>query len=81
VLVANTAAKDHEFWAEDLPVAEAVAFAGVRLAGHQQVTDAYLLGLSNRRGVCWPRSTRGLARSPNPSRPSARRWKSWIERG
>jgi hypothetical protein len=26
-----------------------VAFAGVRLLGHQQVTDAYLLGLALRR--------------------------------
>ena len=43
VLLANTAAKDHVFWSDDLPFAEAVAFAGVRLMGHQQVTDAYLL--------------------------------------
>ncbi len=50
VLSANTAAKDHAFWPDELPVAEAVAFAGVRLMGHQQVTDAYLLGLAIRRG-------------------------------
>lgn len=50
VLSANTAAKDHEFWPDELPFAEAVAFAGVRLMGHQQVTDAYLLGLAIRRG-------------------------------
>ena len=30
--------------------AGAVAFAGVRLMGHQQVTDAYLLGLASSRG-------------------------------
>ena len=35
---------------DELPVAEAVAFTGVRLMGHQQVTDAYLLGLAIRRG-------------------------------
>jgi len=34
----------------ELPVHEAVAFAGVRLLGHQQVTDACLLGLAIRRG-------------------------------
>jgi uncharacterized protein len=52
VLSANTAAKDHSFWPDDLPVAEAVGFAGVRLMGHQQLTDAYLLGLAmRRRGV------------------------------
>lgn len=50
VLSANTAAKDHVFWPDELPLAEAVAFAGVRLVGHQQVTDAYLLGLAIRRG-------------------------------
>lgn len=50
VLSANTAAKDHSFWPDALPVAEAVAFTGVRLMGHQQVTDAYLLGLAARRG-------------------------------
>jgi hypothetical protein len=46
VLSANTAAKDHEFWPDDLPLAGAAAFAGVRLVGHQQVTDVYLLGLA-----------------------------------
>jgi hypothetical protein len=50
VLSANTAAKDHVFWPDEIPVAEAVAFAGARLMGHQQVTDAYLLGLAIRRG-------------------------------
>lgn len=50
VLSANTAAKDHVFWADELSVTKAVAFAGVRLMGHQQVTDAYLLGLAIQRG-------------------------------
>lgn len=50
VLSANTAAKDHTFWPDELPFAETVAFTGVRLMGHQQVTDAYLLGLAIRRG-------------------------------
>jgi hypothetical protein len=50
ILCANTAAKDHQFWPDELPLAGAVAFAGVRLLGHQQVTDAYLLGLAMSRG-------------------------------
>jgi uncharacterized protein len=50
VLSANTAAKDHDFWPDELPFAEAAAFTGLRLLGHQQVTDAYLLGLAIRRG-------------------------------
>jgi len=50
VLSANTVAKDHQFWPDESPLAETVVFAGVRLLGHQQVTDAYLLGLAIRRG-------------------------------
>jgi toxin-antitoxin system PIN domain toxin len=50
ILSANTAAKDHNFWPDELPLADAVAFTGLRLMGHQQVTDAYLLGLAIRRG-------------------------------
>lgn len=50
ILAANTAAKDHALWTDELPLADAVAFAGLRLMGHQQVTDAYLLGLAIRRG-------------------------------
>jgi uncharacterized protein len=50
VLSANLAAKDHQFWPDELPLAAAAAFAGVRLQGHQQVTDAYLLGLAIKRG-------------------------------
>jgi len=50
VLAANTAARDHSFWLMEQPFAEGAAFAGVRLVGHQQVTDAYLLGLALHRG-------------------------------
>ena len=50
VLATNTASKDHLFWPDELPLVEAVAFAGSKLLGHQQVIDAYLLGLALRRG-------------------------------
>ncbi len=50
LLAANTAEKDHAFWPDELPFAGAVAFSGERLVGHQQVTDAYLLGLAVHRG-------------------------------
>jgi len=50
ILAANTAAKDHVFWPAELPFTEAVAFAGARFVGHQQTTDAYLLGLALHRG-------------------------------
>ena len=66
VLSANTAAKDHAFWADDLPVADAVAFAGMRLMGHQQVTDAYLLGLAIRRGGVLATLDRHLAELTEP---------------
>jgi toxin-antitoxin system PIN domain toxin len=38
--------RTHRFWTEDIGVAEAVAHFGRRLSGHQQITDAYLLGLA-----------------------------------
>lgn len=50
LLAANTAASDHVFWPDALPFAAAAACAGPRLVGHQQVTDAYLLGLALKRG-------------------------------
>lgn len=36
----------HEFWKDDLGVAEAMADFRDCLTGHQQITDAYLLGLA-----------------------------------
>ncbi|MDB6055198.1 MAG: hypothetical protein JWN25_2721 [Verrucomicrobiales bacterium] len=51
ILASNTAASDHQFWPDDLPFNDAISFAGTRLVGHQQTTDAYLLGMSiNRDG-------------------------------
>lgn len=50
LLAANTAADDHVFWPDGVPYTAAAAFAGPRLVGHQQVTDAYLLGLALKRG-------------------------------
>lgn len=50
LLLANTGASDHVFWPDELPFTDSTAFAGARLVGHQQVTDAYLLGLALRRG-------------------------------
>jgi len=46
ILCENTVAQDHQFWPAESPLDAAVAFAGVHLIGHQQVTDAYLLGLA-----------------------------------
>jgi toxin-antitoxin system PIN domain toxin len=52
VLSANTGAGDHSFWEDSLSIERAVEYAGPRLLGHQQVTDAYLLGLAmHRQGI------------------------------
>jgi toxin-antitoxin system PIN domain toxin len=69
VLAANTTAKDHEFWSDDVSFSEAVAFAGVRLVGHQQVTDAYLLGLAIRRGGALATLDRHIAALTEPKAP------------
>jgi uncharacterized protein len=36
----------HHFWTEDIKVTEVLASFGRRVLGHQQITDAYLLGLA-----------------------------------
>ena len=36
----------HRFWTEDIGIEEALAHFGRRVNGHQQITDAYLLGLA-----------------------------------
>ena len=61
LLAANTAAGDHLFWPDDAPLAVATAFAGPRLVGHQQITDAYLLGLALRRSGMLATLDDGLA--------------------
>lgn len=60
LLAANASAGDHVFWAADRPFAEATAFAETRLAGHRQVTDAYLLGLAVAHGGRVATMDRGL---------------------
>jgi hypothetical protein len=61
LLAANTAAGDHVFWPDELPFAAAAACAGPRLVGHQQVTDAYLLGLALKRGGVLATLDHGIA--------------------
>jgi uncharacterized protein len=39
----------HQFWPDDISVSEAVGPLLEKLAGHRQVTDAYLLGLAIRK--------------------------------
>jgi toxin-antitoxin system PIN domain toxin len=42
----NTKHSAHRFWADELPVVEALANLQPRVVGHQQITDAYLLALA-----------------------------------
>lgn len=46
LLQANVRHATHQFWTDDLSLIEALEPLTQRLAGHQQVTDAYLLGLA-----------------------------------
>jgi toxin-antitoxin system PIN domain toxin len=46
VLRASLGHPAHHFWTEDIGIAQAVAYLEKKIVGHQQVTDAYLLGLA-----------------------------------
>ncbi len=74
VLSANTTAPDHVFWPSDAPFAEVSRFVGPRLVGHQQVTDAYLLGLALRRGGKLATLDRRIAALTAPKSPEAQAW-------
>ena len=46
ILAANVGHFSHQFWPDDISFVQAALPLAKRLAGHQQVTDAYLLGLA-----------------------------------
>jgi toxin-antitoxin system PIN domain toxin len=46
LLTLNVNHPTHRFWADDLPVEDAVRHFQGRLVGHNQVPDGYLLGLA-----------------------------------
>jgi uncharacterized protein len=46
LLRANLGHPSHRFWEDDIPLVESVEPFDDRLVGHQQVSDAYLLGLA-----------------------------------
>jgi uncharacterized protein len=46
LLTLNVNHPRHRFWADDLPVEDAVRHFQGRLVGHNQVTDGYLLGMA-----------------------------------
>ena len=46
----STRAGSHEFWADEVSIADETLFDGRFLLGPKQITDVYLLGLAVRRG-------------------------------
>lgn len=46
LLALNVNHPAHRFWADDLPLEDAVRHFQSRLVGHNQITDGYLLGLA-----------------------------------
>jgi toxin-antitoxin system PIN domain toxin len=46
VLETNLSLPNHEFWPDSIAVPDGVGVVGTRLRRHQQITDAYLLGLA-----------------------------------
>jgi hypothetical protein len=47
LLEANINLPHHQFWPDSLDIPKALHSIGVRLNGHQQVTDAYLLAIAS----------------------------------
>ena len=73
LLQTNLAHPAHRFWADDVSLEEALEPLTQRLAGHQQVTDAYLLGLTiEKKGkfVTLDRGVRTLLPDRSPERDS-----------
>ena len=55
-----TALPHHHFWPDDLRIAESPHVARASIVGHQQVTDAHLVGLAIRHGGCLATFDRGV---------------------
>lgn len=69
LLQANLGHPAHRFWPDEVSFVQALEPFAPRLAGHQQVTDAYLLGLArHKRGklVTMDRAVRALAPDRSP---------------
>jgi toxin-antitoxin system PIN domain toxin len=71
LLQANLAHPAHRFWADEVSIIDSLKPLAQKLAGHQQVTDAYLLGLAiHKRGklATTDRAVRTLLPDKNPER-------------
>lgn len=67
LLGANLKNKYHRFWKDEFGVADAVEPFRARLVGHRQVTNAYLLGLSVRKGGALATLDRNLGHLADPN--------------
>ena len=72
VLEANLGHARHRFWKDDIPLAEAVAPFLTFFTGHQQATDAYLLGLAIRKGGILATFDASIAALLGPESPYSR---------
>jgi hypothetical protein len=73
LLQSNLTHPAHQFWPDDIGLLDAIASCAPRIVGHQQVTDAYLLGLAlHRKGklVTLDSSIASLLPVKNPARDS-----------
>ena len=71
LLQANLAHPAHRFWADEVSLIDSLEPFAQKLAGHQQVTDAYLLGLArHKKGklVTMDRGVRTLLPEKSPER-------------
>ncbi len=70
LLSVNLNHPSHRFWADEISFVQATQPFARRLAGHQQVTDAYLLGLvTHKRGTLATMDRALLALLPEKSSP------------
>ncbi|HWF04050.1 MAG TPA: TA system VapC family ribonuclease toxin [Candidatus Angelobacter sp.] len=60
ILVANLKHPSHQFWPDDVSFAEAVEPMQKQMVGHQQISDAYLLGLTLHRKAKLATMDRGV---------------------
>jgi toxin-antitoxin system PIN domain toxin len=60
LLKANVEHVGHQFWPDDITLVEAIGEFRSRLVGHQQVSDAYLLGLAFRKKAKLATLDRGI---------------------
>ncbi len=71
LLRANLAHPAHRFWADEVSMIDSLKLFAKKLAGHQQVTDAYLLGLAiHKKGklATMDRAVRTLLPDKSPER-------------